>query len=150
MHTVDFFPQFFLRGETSLVTLFPEVLNSYLFREISLLSSLIIDPHIYFREWLQSTSQRQVRKEIIFIHLVGTHCTPHILFVYIIFTVVTWSVFTCFINHFYFLKQKSWSLYKKVKLKCFTEKLGHHRHETTLWLECKLWLEAPHVFLLFS
>ena len=62
MHNVDFFPQFFLRGETSLVTLFPEVLNSYLFREISLLSFLIIDPHIYFRMTIIHKSKADDKK----------------------------------------------------------------------------------------
>lgn len=92
MYNVNFFLQIFLRGKTSVVILFPEVLKSYLFGEIYFfkIPTYRHCSHIYFRMTIIHMS-RQEKKNII-IYLFGTHCTLDILFLYIIF-IVSQSIF---------------------------------------------------------
>lgn len=107
-------------------------------------------PSYLFQNDCNAQVKGRERKTISFIQLFGTHCTPHTLFLCIIFN-VSQSIFEFFISHHDFLKtNKIVVLDNKSQTKKLYWKAGHQRHETTPWLYCGIWSEVPHVFMLFS
>lgn len=60
-------------------------------------------PSYLFQNGCNAQVKGRERKTISFIHFFGTHCTPHTLFLCIIFN-VSQSIFEFFINHHDFLK----------------------------------------------
>lgn len=109
--------------------------------------------HICFRMAIirQSKAGGEGGKVIPSVHLFGTHCTLHILFLYIIFTTVPESISKFFISHHDSLKiNKIDALRIKAKRKSFTEKLGHTRHETTQWAYCEMIRSPSCFYVVFS
>lgn len=130
-----FFPHSFFWGQSSVVNFQQKFSRiTYLQRFTFFIVNYRHRHQICFRMAIIHQSKARGGKTIPFIHLFGTLCTPHILFLNIVFTTVPQSIFNFFISHHDVLKtNKIDVLYIKAKLKRLTEKLGHSRYEKTRW-----------------